>query len=392
MLRNEAHSIERHPEQDERDGDRDPARPHREYEETAKCPHDPPGLLRMRDLRLLEDPNAEQRRKQDRDDPGCDQRDGDDGEDRESVLASGATREPDRDEPRDSDQCAGQHRKGGRGVGEGGRVLLVVAVLQPRDHGLDRDHGVVDQQTEGDDEGAERDSLKVDPEHHHRHEDRGEDERDRDRHHGARAQAEADQADPKDDCDGLPQRLHELVHRMLDGDRLVGDERRLDPNRQIRRDLRHGVLDVASEGQDVAALAHGDGEPDAVSSIDAEHRLRRIGGPARDARDVAQANDPAVRDEVDGEDVLLGPERARDADEDLLVPGLHDARRGDGVLGVQRGDQRGAVDPEARQLLGRELNVDALVLGPENVDLGDVRQLEELLADVVHSSPSARDG
>ena len=145
--------------------------------------------------------------------------------------------------------------------------------------------------------------------------------------------------------------------------------------------------DVAPEGQDVAALAHGDGEPDALLSIDAEHRLRRVGGAARDARDVAQANDPAVRDEVDGQDVLLGLERARDADEDLLVPGLHDARRGDGVLGLQRGDQRGAVDPEARQLLGRELDVDALVLRPENVDLRDVRQLEELLADVVDVVP-----
>ena len=92
-------------------------------------------------------------------------------------------------------------------------------------------------------------------------------------------------------------------------------------------------------------------------------------------------------DEVDRQDVLLGPERARDADEDLLVPGLHDARGGDGVLGLQRGDQRGAVDPEARQLLGRELDVNALVLGPENVDLGDVRQLEQLLADVVDVVP-----
>ena len=60
-------------------------------------------------------------------------------------------------------------------------------------------------------------------------------------------------------------------------------------------------------------------------SVDAEHRLRRVGGAAGDARDVAQADDPAVRDEVDGEDVLLGPERARDADEDLFVPGLHHA-------------------------------------------------------------------
>ena len=89
--------------------------------------------------------------------------------------------------------------------------------------------------------------------------------------------------------------------------------------------------------------------------------------------------------------VLLGPERARDADEDFLVAGLHDARRGDGVLGLQRGDQRGAVDPEARQLLGREFDVNALVLRAENVDLGDIRQLQELLADVNDVVPAARD-
>ena len=99
----------------------------------------------------------------------------------------------------------------------------------------------------------------------------------------------------KHDGDGLPQGLHELVDRVLDRHGLVGDERRLDADRQVRRDLRHGVLDVVPEGQDVAALAHGDGEPDALLSVDAEHRLRRIGGTARDARDVAQADDPAVR-------------------------------------------------------------------------------------------------
>ena len=67
--------------------------------------------------------------------------------------------------------------------------------------------------------------------------------------------------------------------------------------------------------------------------------------------------------------------------------GLHHALRGDGVLGVEGGNQRGAVDPEARQLLGRELHIDALVLRPENVDLRDVRQLKEPLSDVVHIVP-----
>ena len=266
-------------------------------------------------------------------------------------------------------------------------MLLVVAVLEPRDHRFDRDHGVVDQQAERDDERAERDALQVDPEELHGDEHDGEHERDREGHHGAGAQAEAEQADRQDDGDGLPQRLHELVDRVLDGHGLVGDQRRLDADRQVRRDLRHGLLDVAPERQDVAALAHGDGEPDGVLPVDAEHRLRRVGGTARDARDVAQADHPAVRDEVDRQDVLLGPERARDTDEDLLVPGLHDAGRRDGVLGLQRGDQRGAVDAEAGQLLGRELDVDALVLRAEDVDLRDVRQLEELLADLVDVVP-----
>ena len=122
-------------------------------------------------------------------------------------------------------------------------------------------------------------------------------------------------------------------------------------------------------------------------SVDAEHRLGRVGRAARDARDVAQTNHPAVGDEIDAEDVLLGPERARDADQDFFVAGLHHALRRDGVLGVEGGDQRGAVDPEASELLGRELHIDALVLRPEDVDLRDVRQLEELLADVVHGVP-----
>src|SRR5271166_6525872 len=114
---------------------------------------------------------------------------------------------------------------------------------------------------------------------------------------------------------------------------------------------------------------------------------RNIGCAAGDARDVAETDDPAVRDEVDGEDVLLGPERARDADEDLLVPGLHHALRGDGVLCLEGGNQRRAVDPEARQLLRRELHIHTLVLGAEHVDLRDVRQLEELLSHVVHIVP-----
>ena len=106
-------------------------------------------------------------------------------------------------------------------------------------------------------------------------------------------------------------------------------------------------------------------------------------------RDVTETNNSTVLcDEVDGKNILLGPKRTRDADQDLLVGGLYDARGGNGVLGLKRGDQFGAVDPQASQLRGRELNVNALVLRAKNVDLGYIRNLEKLLADINRRNPS----
>ena len=116
----------------------------------------------------------------------------------------------------------------------------------------------------------------------------------------------------------------------------------------------------------------------------------QVGGAARDARYVAKTDDPTVRDEIDGEDILLGPEHARDADEDLLVPGLHHPLRRDGVLGVKGGNQRGAIDPEARPLAVENSTYTRSSWAPRTLDLRDVRQLEELLSNVVHIVPSSR--
>ena len=92
----------------------------------------------------------------------------------------------------------------------------------------------------------------------------GEDERDRERHHDPGAQAEAEEADAEHDRNRLPQRLHELVDRVLDRDRLVGDQRGLDADRQVRRDLAPWLRSMfLPKRQDVAAVAHGDGEADA---------------------------------------------------------------------------------------------------------------------------------
>ena len=77
---------------------------------------------------------------------------------------------------------------------------LVVALRQPREHGVGRRHRVVDQQRERDDERAERDALHVDAGELHDREHDGERQRDRERDDQAGPHAEADEADHQDDA------------------------------------------------------------------------------------------------------------------------------------------------------------------------------------------------
>ena len=148
-------------------------------------------------------------------------------------------------------------------------------------------------------------------------------------------------------------------------------------------DLAHRRVQVAAEGQDVAAVAHRDGQPDGLLAVDAEHGLRRIRVAAADGGDVAQADHAPVRDEVDVQDVLFGVEAARDAQRELLVAGLDDARRQDHVLGPERVHEGRLVEPEAGELLGRELDEDGLVLRPQHLDLENVRHAQQPRADVL---------
>ena len=115
-----------------------------------------------RRLGRRQDSDAQQRREDDGHEPGHDERDADDGKQRERVFARRAGRKADRDEAGDRDQRAGQH---GEGIGperEGRGLHLVVALRQPREHGVGRRHGVVDEQRQRNDERAKRNALHVD--------------------------------------------------------------------------------------------------------------------------------------------------------------------------------------------------------------------------------------
>ncbi len=124
-------------------------------------------------------------------------------------------------------------------------------------------------------------------------------------------QAEADDAHRHDDGDRLPERFHEFADGGFDDDRLIGHQRRVDAERQVGDALVDRLLHVAAERQNVAAVAHGDGEADGGLAVDAKHRLRRIGIGAANLGDVAQPDQPPVRQEVDVENVRLRTRRRR---------------------------------------------------------------------------------
>ena len=75
--------------------------------------------------------------------------------------------------------------------------------------------------------------------------------------------------------------------------------------------------------------------------------------------------------------------RPKPAAKSISLLGLNRAGRPHDVLRLQRGDQGGAVDAEAGELLHREFDEDPLVLRAQNFDLGYVGHVQQLRADVL---------
>ncbi len=328
-------------------------------------------------LRRLKQRLADQRRKDHRHEPRDNQRNGHHREDREGVLAGRALGEADRNEAGDRDQRADQHRRGQRAVGKGGGLVRGVTGAQPAQHRVHRGHRVVDQHPERDDQRTQRDAVQVDVSHVHHGEDDGHRQRNGQRHHGAWPHPQADEAAHENDDDGLPQRGHEVVDGMVHRDSLVGDQHRLDADRQVGLDLGHLLAHVLAERQDVAGIAHGDRQADGRLAVDTEHRLRRVGEAASHRGDVTEAEYPLAGDDVHRLDVALGVEGAGHAQEHALLLALDRAGRAHQVLRLQRGDDLAQVQAQPGQPLGGEFDEDLLVLRAHDLDLRHVGQLQQ---------------
>ena len=99
-----------------------------------------------------EDVHAQNGGEQDRHHPGDQHRYGNHGEQSKGVLTRRAVVEADGHKAGHRDQGAGEHRKRRGMVGEGRGLFLGFAQFEPCDHHFYRDHRVIHQQAEGDDQ------------------------------------------------------------------------------------------------------------------------------------------------------------------------------------------------------------------------------------------------
>jgi hypothetical protein len=187
-----------------------------------------------------------------------------------NVYSPAEAVEADWNETGDGDERTGQHRKSGRRVGECRRFIEVFAFLALRHHHLHRDHGVVHQKAERNDQSAERNTLQRKACVLHEHEGGGQHERDRARDNEAGAQPEADEADDENDDDCLEQRLGEASDGLSHNLGLFGHEVNPDANRKLADDLGHARPCIIAKFQNAAVRLHGDGQPNRRLAVEPE--------------------------------------------------------------------------------------------------------------------------
>ena len=194
---------------------------------------------------------------------------------------------------------------------------------------------------------------------------------------------QADEAHGEDDQHGLRKRAHELLDGAAHHGRLVGDLVDFHPHRQIVLEPGHLALERLAQGEDVAALAHGDRQPDGLAPVMAQLQLRGIDVAAIDLGDVAEAKQPAVGLDADLAHAVERSEGAAHAHEDAIVLGFVVARGHQVVLLAQDVEDRQRVDAQRGQLAVRGLDVDLLFLVADHVDLGHVGHAQQLVAHAV---------
>ena len=286
--------------------------------------------------------------------------------------------EADRQEAEDRYQRSRQHWEGGGGKGEGCRLDLFHAFLDLRDHHLDGDHGVVDQKPERDDQRAEGDALQADVQHIHGCENDGEDQGDGQGDDEPGPEAEAEEADRQHDNDRLEERLREFADRLTHDLGLVRHEVEVDADRESLHQALGRLVQALAEFEIVAALAHVDADADGRLAVDTKHLGGRIAVAALHLGDVRKLVEAPVHPQVERADAIRRQQRTGDVDQHVLIWRVDDSGRHHRILPGDRRQHVVEAELEIGELLGREVQIDLLVLVAVDVDLADVGRAQEL--------------
>ena len=151
-------------------------------------------------------------------------------------------------------------------------------------------------------------------------------------------------------------------------------------DRQLLAQTGQSRVQIPPQAQDVAALDHRHRQADGIVAQVAHARRRRLDGAAPDPGDIAQAEQFVTGPDRHVGNRLHRVEGAGDAQVDAVAAAFEKAGRNDRVLGLQRRLQLRLADPQTCQLGLAELDVDALVLDPEQLHLGHVGQTQQARA------------
>ena len=290
--------------------------------------------------------------------PGQDEGDGQDPEDVAGVLADARLGEADGEKPGDGHQGAEEHRRGGDRPGMTGRGHALPALLHLHQHHLHRDDGVVHQQAEGDDQGAQGDAVEIDAHQGHHQKGQPQGEGDGDAHHQPGAQADGQHAHRHHHGHGDQELDLKQVHRPGDGLRLVGQDRERHAQGQP---LAFSVKESPKplpQRQPILALVHHHPQQHRVLSARAHQVAGGVLVAAADGRQVGELEHPvadAYRHR--GQSRRVGQVRVQPQIE-ARAGGLQAPGRQQVVIGLDGGEDRLWRDPQIVQPGGVELDVD----------------------------------
>ena len=340
-------------------------------------------FITLADMRL-EKAIAQERRHSHRRNPRHQQRDSHDREDRKGVFAGRRLGRRDWQKASRGDQCAGQHRSRRMRERIGGSAKFVPALFQLACHHLDRDHCIIHQQTQRNDQRTRGNPMQIDAKEIHQQEGRCQDKGNRQRHHKPGTQPQCKEADDQDDHHRLQQHFHKFADRLLDDLRLIGDLTEFDTDRQVRTDLFHPRAQVVTEFEHIAVIGHGHRQADRFLAVVVHDHIWRVLVITPHFSNIAQSDRTTRSAQRDIADVIDRGELAINIDRHGKQFRLHLAGRGHGVLAIERCHHIRCAEPQLGKTHVRGFDKDFVRPDPNQLNLGHIRHTQQLLAHVLN--------